>query len=637
MKYFIFLFLSFPAFAYEGLGVDTETLKKFAPPPLAPEASRRIQKYMDVRAPGLGMLSPDGKKMFFTWKVTGTTQIWRADGPNTFPIQMTGGEDSTLISDITPDGKTLIINRDIGGQENPGLYLMSADGGPLEAIFVKPKVQAFFQHVSDNGRFIYISANDVKPDSYAIYRYDMKTKNMDRIFNEPGIWYLQDSWKDECFLFQRETGSLTSEFYEWCDKDKKLIPILGQNEKMEYVVRYAPTRNEYFVLTPKFGEFRRLYLFKNGNFKSITPDMKSDVESFTLDYKRERLLYEVNDRGYSRLSGLNAKTLKPIKIPDFGSAEQIYVGSTTKNGRYTSFGVETAKAPRTNYVYDWTTGKLNQWVRASAPELDTKNFSPNELTSYPARDGTSIPMFVLKPKQCESKLCPVIVHFHGGPESQTRPYFSGTWQLLAEEGFIVVQPNVRGSDGYGKTWLASDDGAKRLNIISDIEDAAKEIRKKYSVGGQAPKVGVMGWSYGGYTTLLAMTRFAGSFDAGVAMVGMSNLVTFLKNTAPYRRILRISEYGDPEKDEKILKELSPETYIDKLKSPLLIIQGANDPRVPAGEAVQMYEKIKRKGIPTGLIIFADEGHGASSRSNKVLEIGHTFEFFKKYLSAEKLP
>ena len=141
----------------------------------------------------------------------------------------------------------------------------------------------------------------------------------------------------------------------------------------------------------------------------------------------------------------------------------------------------------------------------------------------------------------------------------------------------------------------------------------------------------MGWSYGGYSTLLAMTRYAGAYDAGVALVGMSNLVSFLNNTAPYRRALRVSEYGDPEKDKESLLRLSPVTYVKNVKSPLMIIQGANDPRVPVGEAVQMQQIFDKKGIPSQLIIFADEGHGSSKKENQILEIGNMIEFFKKHL------
>jgi dipeptidyl aminopeptidase/acylaminoacyl peptidase len=168
-------------------------------------------------------------------------------------------------------------------------------------------------------------------------------------------------------------------------------------------------------------------------------------------------------------------------------------------------------------------------------------------------------------------------------------------------------------------------------VISDIEDCSKFIRSSWAKGGKTPKIGIFGWSYGGYSTFFAMTRFAGAYDAGVAMVGMSNLYTFLMNTAPYRRILRISEYGDPEKDKEALKKLSPITYLDQVRSPLLITQGVNDPRVPAGEAIQIQEALTRKKIPSQLILFGDEGHGATKRENRVLELGNLIQFFNKHL------
>src|SRR5262249_45412411 len=155
-------------------------------------------------------------------------------------------------------------------------------------------------------------------------------------------------------------------------------------------------------------------------------------------------------------------------------------------------------------------------------------------------------------------------------------------QMFIDAGFVLVEPNVRGSDGYGKTWSHADDGPKRLSILSDIQDAAKWARSTFASNGREPKVGAFGGSYGGYSVLMAMTMFAGDYDAGVDLVGISDLRTFLRNTAPYRRILRISEYGDPDKDADVLAKLSPMTYIDHTKAPLLIVQGASDPRVPAG-------------------------------------------------------
>jgi dipeptidyl aminopeptidase/acylaminoacyl peptidase len=239
-------------------------------------------------------------------------------------------------------------------------------------------------------------------------------------------------------------------------------------------------------------------------------------------------------------------------------------------------------------------------------------------------------MFVRRPGRCDGP-CPVVVDFHGGPEGQARPGFSAYAQMFVDAGFTFVQPNVRGSTGYGKAWLHADDGPRRLNVITDIEDASKFIRASWGKDGKPPRIGVTGGSYGGYSVLMAMTYFAGAYDAGAEQVGISNLVTFLTNTSPYRRILRISEYGDPVKDKEALVQLSPITHVAKIKAPLMLIQGVNDPRVPVGESLQVYQQLEQRKVPGGLILFPDEGHGATKRGNIVLAIGHTIAFFEKHL------
>ena len=632
---------------YSGLGkdsLDPATLKRYAPTALPPTVTRPIESIMDLRSPGLGMVTPNGKQMFFTWGITGTVQVWRLDGANKFPVQVTGGQDATTIAGITPDGKYLFLSRDRQGEESPGLYLQSTNGGKLEEIQHLAGVRTSLQYIGNDSRIIYFSANDVKPDSIVIYRYDLQTKKKVQISGGEGVWWIADVFVNsqtgdrEKFLFAKATGSLSREYSEYDVKTRTTTAMLGQNEQEDYIVQYGISKDEYLVLTPKFGEFRRLYRYKDQKFTPITPELKSDVESFDIDEQRQRILYAINDGGYTRLKAIAADTLAEIKLPEFANADHVHTGSTTRNGRFTTIGVETAKSPRLSYVYDWQTQKLTQWVLPSTPEIDTSKFTAAKLENYTTRDGTSIPMFVYKSSQCENtdqkpleKPCPVIVHFHGGPEAQSTAGFNRYAQLFVDAGFVFLEPNVRGSDGYGKTWLNADNGRDRLKVLTDIEDASIYIRKNWQINGLTPKIGVVGGSYGGYATLIAMSKFAGSYDAGVSNVGISNLITFLNNTAPYRRILRISEYGDPVKDRQALIDLSPVTYSDRIKSPLLIIQGANDPRVPVGEAVQIQKILEQKKIPSQLVIFPDEGHGSSKRSNQVLEIGYTLDFFKKHL------
>ena len=623
---------------YAGHGadsVDASTFARFRAAPLPSTVTRRVQAMLDVRAPSAGVLSPDGKRLFFTWNVTGVRQVWRLDGPDTFPVQMTGGEDATAAVGVTRDGKFVVVSRDQKGEENPGLYLQSVEGGPLLVIQHKPKIQTEPLHLSDDGRYLYFRSNDEREDTYVIYRWVFATKAIERVFSEAGIWSIAD--RDDVkgrLLLNKEVGSNMTEVFEYDEATKVLTPLFGQGEREDYDAEFG-AGDDVIVNTPKLSEYRRLYVFSKATkaFAPLTTDEKWDIEGFSVQAKTKRLLGTRNEGGYSRPVAIDAKTKKPLKLPRLPDSDLFSWGGSTPDGRFTVFSVDAGTRPAESWVLEWSTGKTVRWHVPSAPEVDLSRFVKVTLESYPARDGTAVPMFVRRPAACATSTtpCPVIVEFHGGPEAQVRAGFSTRSQLFVDAGFIVLQPNVRGSDGYGKTWLHADDGAKRLAVITDIEDAAIFAKKAFAKNGVTPKVGVFGGSYGGYSVLAAMTMFAGAYDVGVEVVGISNLITFLENTAPYRRPLRISEYGDPVKDRDALIKLSPTTYVDRIKAPLLLIQGASDPRVPVGEAIQMFEIMEKKKLGAQMIVFPDEGHGVQKRENAVVMLGHALSFFELHL------
>ena len=621
-----------PSREYSGLGaesVSSADVTRFAPKPIAPELSRRIQAMLDVRGTSGGLLTSKGDRMFFTWKITGTSQVWRQDGPQKWPVQLTGGEDNTTVVGLAPDDSFVVVSRDVGGSENAGLYVLDPNGGTLRPIQHTAKVQTSLALISDDAKAIYYRSNDRDPASYAIYRFDVATGTKQLVFDTPGLWSVVDH-RGDLWLMQKQIGEQQSEIYLW--DQKTLTPVIGQRETEDYDARFGAKPGQYIVRTNKLGEFSRLYAFE----KALVPigaEVAHDIDSFAIDVTRTRIYYTVNEDGYLRLVVLDAKTLRPIALPKLPPAASVTLAALTRNARFAQFALNGSTVLPTTFTYDWQTKKLVEWRAPAAPEVDVTAFAKAELESYPARDGIEIPMFVRRPAACVNAAapCPVIVEFHGGPESQVMPTFSPIEQAFVERGFVIVQPNVRGSSGYGKTWLHADDGAKRLDVITDIEDCAKHIRSTWAVNGIAPKIGIAGGSYGGYSVLIAMSLFAGAYDAGVEQVGISNLITFLHNTAPYRRALRISEYGDPVKDKVALEKLSPITYVDRIKAPLLMFQGVNDPRVPVGEALQIHDALEQRKIEGDLILFPDEGHGSSKRANIVLTIGHELAFFEKHL------
>lgn len=227
---------------YTGLGAESvppEVMAKFRATPLPGSVTRRVQAMLDVRSPGSGVLSPDGKQLFFTWAVTGVRQVWRLDGPNTFPIQMTGGEDATSVVAVSKDGGTIVVARDQKGEENPGLYLQSKDGGPLQLVQHTPKVQTQAQHLSTDGRFLYFRANDKKPESYVLYRYEFATKKIASVFEQDGIWSLADrrvqkGAAEGVLLLNKEVGGNQVEVFEYDETSKVLTPLFGQGEREDY-------------------------------------------------------------------------------------------------------------------------------------------------------------------------------------------------------------------------------------------------------------------------------------------------------------------------------------------------------------------------------------------------------------------
>ncbi|MBM4377637.1 MAG: prolyl oligopeptidase family serine peptidase, partial [Deltaproteobacteria bacterium] len=468
---------------YAGLGVESvapELLARHAARPLPPDQSRRIQAMLDVRAPGPGIPSHDGKRLFFGWTVTGTPQLFRLDGPMSFPVQLTGGEDATTLVALSHDGTKLVVQRDRSGEENPGLYVLAPEGGALEAIQHAPKVQSVFDRLTSDGRGLYFHANDRQPDSYAVYRYDFAKREKTLVFAEPGIWFVADERRTksgETLLFGKSVGSNMTEYYELEVATNRLTPLLGIGEREDYVARYGAD-DELLVLTPKLGEFRRLYRMKAGVLEPVTGERSFDVSSFSVDDAHKRILYTVNEGGYLRLFALDAKTQKPLALPKLPAADAVELGALSRDGKRATLRVDTGTAPPASYVVDLDARTATAWHKPAAPELDVSTFARVTLERYPARDGAAIPMFVRRPKGCDSRAasdgpCPVIVSFHGGPEAQAVAGFNTRAQLFVDAGFVYAEPNVRGSDGYGRSWLHADDGAKRLAVLTDIEDASR--------------------------------------------------------------------------------------------------------------------------------------------------------------------
>jgi dipeptidyl aminopeptidase/acylaminoacyl peptidase len=299
------------------------------------------------------------------------------------------------------------------------------------------------------------------------------------------------------------------------------------------------------------------------------------------------------------------------------------------DGTRVAFSFVTPTRPMDVWQWELDTGRAAPVTRRSLGGVPATALSEPELVHYPSFDGQSIPAWLYRPSTVPASGCPVVVYVHGGPEGQTRPTLIPVLQYLVARGFAVLGPNVRGSSGYGRTYLALDHVEKRPDSVADLAHAVYWLREQ--PGFDAGRVAVYGGSYGGYMVLAALTSYPELWAGGVDVVGISNFVTFLENTGVYRRSHREAEYGSLERDRELLRELSPIHRADRIAAPLMVIHGANDPRVPLGEAEQMVAALREREVPVEILVYADEGHGLVRIVNKLDAYPRMAAFLEQHL------
>ncbi|MFT4932055.1 MAG: dipeptidyl aminopeptidase/acylaminoacyl peptidase, partial [Natronomonas sp.] len=266
------------------------------------------------------------------------------------------------------------------------------------------------------------------------------------------------------------------------------------------------------------------------------------------------------------------------------------------------------------YVVDVETGEAERWTNAATAGIPRETFVEPQLIHYETFDGRSIPAFFSLPRDVDGEV-PVVVDIHGGPESQRRPSFNPVKQYFLNRGYAYFEPNVRGSTGYGRAYTHLDDVEKRMDSVRDLRAGVEWLHDRDAV--DPDRIAAMGGSYGGFMVLAALTEYPDLWAAGIDIVGIANFVTFLENTGDWRRELREAEYGSLEEDREFLESISPINHVGKIEAPLFVLHGANDPRVPLGEAEQIVEELEDRGVPVRKLVFEDEGHGFAKLENRI--------------------
>jgi dipeptidyl aminopeptidase/acylaminoacyl peptidase len=400
-----------------------------------------------------------------------------------------------------------------------------------------------------------------------------------------------------------------------------------------------------FAITDRYSDYNELVridpLQPAQPARRLTPQVSWDVTRVAAARDTgapAQLAITINQEGYDRLYLVEPGTgaLQPVGLPP-GQIGGLRFPLTRSDLVF--FTSETSRSPADVYALDVRTRRTTRWTRSELGPIDPGQLVEPTRVRYPApgAPGGQVPAFLYQPRPSEAgeaRKLPVVVLWHGGPEGQSRPGFSPAVQLLvAELGLAVLLPNVRGSAGYGKAYLAADDGIKREESLKDIGATFDWIAAQPDL--DAARVGVQGGSYGGYMTLSSVAFFPGKVKAAVDLVGISSLPTFLATTQAYRRDLRRAEYGDERDPEvrKVLERISPLGSVEKITAALYVLQGKNDPRVPQSEAEQIVQAVRAKGGPVWYALALDEGHGFRRKENRDAQLATTLLFWKQHLLA----
>jgi len=419
---------------------------------------------------------------------------------------------------------------------------------------------------------------------------------------------------------------------------KKLLTPKDGGEVAYSAARFSRDGKGLYLTTDRDSEFHRLAYFDLATMKPeyLTSNIKWDIEEFDLSEDGKTAALVANEDGIGRLYllELDSRKIRPVAGVPTG-----VIGGLRfhRNSRDVGFTVSSARSPSDIYSVDIASGKLDRWTFSETGGLNTASFALPELVQWKTFDGKTISGFLYRPdpKKFPGRR-PVIVNIHGGPEGQSRPNFLGRNNyFLTEMGVAVVYPNVRGSTGYGKTFLKLDNGMHRDDTYKDIGALLDWIGQDASL--DAAKIMVTGGSYGGHMTWAVATYYNDKISCSLPVVGMSNLVTLLEHTEAYRRDLRRVEYGD-ERDPKMreyLERTAPLNNSEKIRKPVFAVVGRNDPRVPWTESRQMLDKLKNNGTPTWFLIANDEGHGYAKKKNQDFQFYATIMFVRTYLLGEK--
>jgi dipeptidyl aminopeptidase/acylaminoacyl peptidase len=635
---FVFLSVSFRAAQAPTPFPAPEGIVTEGVPPIPESLPAEAGRYSENRSAFPTDWHPLHREMIIGTRFGNTYQAHLVKFPGGARQQLTFSPEPVYGGRYQPTtGNYMVFQKDIGGGEWYQLYRYDMATGDITLLTDGKSRNVIGPWSAKGDRIAYTSTRRTGQDTdlWTINPVDPQSDHL--LFQlQGGGWEPQDWSPDDSRILVLE-GISVNETYLW-------LVDTATGEKIELTPRKASEKTAYsnahfskdgkgiYFTSDKESEFQRLvYLdLATNQSKVLTAGLSWDVDEFALSWDGKRIAFLTNEDGLSVLHLMDTVSGKELAVP------KLPVGLVSgliwhHNNRDLAFGITSASLPGDSFSLDVSSGKLDRWTM-SETAVRTDGYREPELIRWKAFDGTMISGFLYAPPAKFSGKRPVLIDIHGGPEGQSRPDFLGRWNYyLNVLGIAIIDPNVRGSTGYGKTFTKLDNGFLREDSYKDINSLFDWIAVRPDL--DAYRICVTGGSYGGHMTLAISTFYSDRIRCSVDVVGMSNLVTFLEHTEGYRRDLRRVEYGD-ERDPKMrefLERIAPMNNIAKIKKPMMVVAGKNDPRVPVSESDQIVAALKKQGTPVWYVMAKDEGHGFQKKNNSDYAFYATIEFLKQYL------
>jgi len=566
-------------------------------------------RYLKIRAAYGASWSPDGRRIaFLTDITTEVPQAWEVPVGDGWPEQLTFHEERVSGVRYSPTENRLLYGMDAGGNERSQLFLLDGSAGGERDLTRAPEAIHYSGGFSPDGERIAYTATRRNGTDFDVFVQDLPDGEPEMVWETAGYHTISD-WApgDSSLIVSRHHSNLNNDLYRLDLVSGEATLLTPHEGDARFQGARVTPGGDLFLATDRDGDFVRLARLDPSTLEIeyLTPD-DWDVEEVELSRDGRWLAVSRNVEGYSDFLLFNGRGRR---VPGPVMPEGILGGfEFSPEGSRLAF---TCTAPNRNpdvWLVDLPDGDARRLTRSSTAGIPVNTFRRPEVVRYPSFDGREIPALFYEP----TPDAPVVVNVHGGPESQSRPLFAPVTQYLLGRGYAVFSPNVRGSTGYGKAYTHLDDVYLRMDSVKDLAHAAEWLR-----GRGHERIAVMGGSYGGFMVLAALTEYPELWTAGVDIVGIANMVTFLENTGSYRRALREPEYGSLEKDREFLTSISPIHKAEEITAPLMVIHGKNDPRVPVGEAEQIVEKVRENGGTVEYLLYEDEGHGLTKLKNRL--------------------